>query len=301
MTDAHAQKPFVLYCKSYRTDVKRVARLARSIVANNAEKIPFFVSVPRADLPLFREHLNGLSVELLADEDILHASSPGLARQVAGLPGYLAQQVVKSEFWRTGVCDAYLCLDSDAFFIRPIRTSDFIVPSGAPYTVLDEAHDLMEGALQHGHQRVIDAFVREADLVQRLFARPGRRYSFGPFPLVWHRAVWQSLDQHYLQPRGMTFADAVTQAPYESRWYGEALLTWQAVPLHPCQALFKVYHYAWQFDQDRRKGVTNADLSALYCGVIYQSAWERNMDWPAEGGHLGSKISRRLRRLLGRV
>lgn len=294
-------KPFVLYCKSYSTDLKRVIRLARSIRQYNVENLPFYVSVPQSELALFREHLSDLQVELLADEDILHAAHPALAQQVAQMPGYLAQQVVKSEFWRLGVCEAYLCLDSDAFFIRHIRTSDFLAPDGTPYTMLDEAHDLMEDALQHGRQRVVDAFVREADLVQQLFDRQGRRYSFGPFPLVWHRAVWQSLDERYLQPRGMTLADAITQAPIESRWYGEALLAYQAVALRPCQALFKVYHYAWQYDRDRRRGITQQALAQLYCGVILQSAWERSMDWPNEGGNWLSRTGRRLRRLLGRI
>lgn len=294
-------KPFALYCKSYRTDLRRVVRLAESIRTHNVEQIPFYVSVPSADLPLFQEHLGAFPLALLADEDILAASRPGVAEQVARMPGYLAQQVVKSEFWRLGHAQAYLCLDSDAFFIRPIRQGDFVAPDGGPYTMLDEAHDLLEDALQQGRQRVIDAFMREADLVQGLFGRAGRRYSFGPFPLVWHRDVWQSLDERYLQPRGMTLADAITQAPIESRWYGEALLAWQAVPLRPCQALFKVYHYAWQYDRDRRKGITQEQLAQLYYGVIHQSAWERNMDWPREGGSLLSQIGRRVRRKLGRI
>jgi len=167
--------------------------------------------------------------------------------------------------------------------------------------MLDEAHDLLEDALRQKRQRVVDAFQREADLVQQLFGRLGRRYSFGPFPLVWHRDVWQSLDERYLQPKGMSFADAIAQAPIESRWYGEALLAYQAVPLLPCQALFKVYHYAWQLDQDRRRGIDASQLSQFYCGVIYQSAWERDLDWPREGGNLLSRIGRRLRRRLGRI
>lgn len=85
----------------------------------------------------------------------------------------------------------------------------------------------------------------------------------------------------------MSLLDAILLAPLESRWYGEALLRYQAIPLMPCQPLFKVYHYAWQLDQ-------------LYSGVIYQSAWEREMDWPREGGNWSSRLARRLRRRLGR-
>lgn len=155
--------------------------------------------------------------------------------------------------------------------------------------------------MQRGKDRIGSAFKSEAMQVQSLFQRNGRRYSFGPFPLVWHRAVWESLDHHFLQPKGLNFADAIALAPIESRWYGEALLAYRAIPVMPCQALFKVYHYAWQFDKEQRSGITTAQLADLYCGVIYQSSWERELDWPQEGGNILSKLGRRLRRRLGRI
>jgi hypothetical protein len=294
-------KPFVLYCKTYSIDLKRVVRLAQSIRQYNSEKIPFYVSVPKTELSLFREYLSGLDVALLADEEIINASPWMDAEQVRHMPGSVSQQVVKSEFWRMDISTAYLCLDSDAFFIRPFGLADFMTPNGIPYTMMDEAHELLEDALRRKRERVVIAFQKEADQVQQLFQRAGRRYSFGPFPLVWHRAVWESLDTQYLQPRGMSFADAIAQAPIESRWYGEALLAYKSVPLLPCQALFKVYHYAWQFDQDQRAGIETQQLAQFYCGAIYQSAWERDMDWPVEGGNWTSRASRRLRRKLGRT
>lgn len=293
--------PLALYCKSYSTDLRRVKRLAQSIRLHNTDEVPFYVSTSRAELPLFREHLQGLVTDLIADEDILAASPRLDQQQIAGMPGSTSQQVVKSEFWRLELSQSYLCLDSDAVFIRPFGTADFLAPDGMPYTMLDEAHDLLEDALRHKRGRVVDAFQREADLMQGLFGRAGRRYSFGPFPLVWHRAVWQSLDEHYLRPRGMSLADAIAQAPIESRWYGEALLAYQAIPLRPCQALFKVYHYAWQYDQDKRRGLSPQHLAQFYCGMIFQSAWERDMDWPSEGGSWLSRLGRRLRRGLGRI
>ncbi|MFZ9467969.1 MAG: DUF6492 family protein [Limnohabitans sp.] len=290
-----------LYCKSYSTDLRRLVRLAESVKKFNVEGLPFYVSVPDSELALFQEHLAGYDVHLMTDSDILRASPRIDREQMSRFPGSLSQQIVKSEFWRLGLSDAYLCLDSDAVFIRPFGRADFMTAEGTPYTMLDEAHDLLEDALRQGRERVISDFHREADQVQALFDRPGRRYSFGPFPLVWHQAVWQSLDERFLQPRGMSFADAIKLAPIESRWYGEALLAYQAVPLRPCQALFKVYHYAWQLDQDHRRGVTEDMVANMYAGVIYQSAWERNMDWPSEGGNWLSQLSRRLRRKLGRI
>jgi hypothetical protein len=293
--------PLALYCKSFNTDLRRVARLMQSIERFNETRIPVYVSVPESELALFREYLGTTSAQLVSDESILQAS-PGLnLAQVARMQGAVAQQIVKSEFWRLGLSDAYVCLDSDAVFIRPFTSDDFLAPDGYPYTVLDEAHDLLEGAMQHGRPRIVDDFVREAVSMQQTFGRLGRRYSFGPFPLVWHRKVWESLDSNYLQPRGMSFADAIAQSPIESRWYGESLLAYQAIPLHPCQALFKVYHYAWQLDQETRRGITEKQLAQLYCGVIYQSAWERKMDWPTEGGNRFSRLGRKIRRLFARI
>ncbi len=294
-------KPLALYCKSYSTDLRRVMRLAQSIRRFNTEQLPFHVSVPQAELPLFRDHLAGIGVELLADEDILRASPRIDLDQVAAMPGSLSQQVVKSEFWRLGLSESYLCLDSDSFFIRPFCTSDFLADDGSPYSVINEAHDLLALALARRKPQVIENFHREARQLQEIFCRKGKAYSFGPMPMVWHRRVWESLDQQYLQLKGMSFADAIQLAPLESRWYGEALLKYKAVPLLPTEPFFKVYHYAWQLDQDRRNGLDEDGLAQLYSGVIYQSSWERELDWPVEGGNWLSRAGRRIRRRLGRI
>ncbi len=293
-------KALVLYCKSYRIDLNRVIRLAKSIQKFNDESIEFHVSIPLQDYKLFLSHLSALDVVLHTDEDIIAAAGMSMPR-VLKLGGSSSQQVVKSSFWKLGLSTCYVCIDSDSFFIRPFGISDFLIPDGTPYTMLDEGHNLLEDAIRHGRPRIVEAFVKEAVLVQSLFARQGKPYSFGPFPLVWHRAVWESLESNYLQPRGMNFADAITLAPIESRWYGEALLRYKAIPLVPTQALFKVYHYAWQHDQDRKRGVSTNDIARLYCGVIHQSAWERELDWPQEGGHWLSRLGRRIRRKLGRI
>jgi len=293
-------KPLVLYCKSYSMDLRRVRRLAESVLRFNTENLPFYVSVPGADYALFRDHLDEFGVELLADEDIIRASSCIQPKRLAAMPGHLVQQVVKSEFWRLNLSEACLCLDSDSIFIRPFGTADYMAPDGTPYSVITEAHDMMELSLRHGNQRVIDNFQREARQVQDIFDRTGKAYSFGPMPMVWHRSVWESLEKNHLLPHGMSFADAIKQAPLESRWYGEALLKFKAVAVLPTEPFFKVYHHGWQLDHDRRRGVDHEQLGRLYSGVIYQSSWERNMDWPREGGHWASRLARRLRRAAGR-
>jgi hypothetical protein len=294
-------KPLILFCKSYRADLNRAMRLVKSIQRFNTERLPVHFSVPQLDLSLFQHCLEGYDIEFHTDDEILKTSSNTVMDLLARQPGRVTQQVIKSEFWRLGLSTSYLCLDSDAFFIRPFGVADFLAQDGTPYTVIDEGREIFEGAIRRNKERVLSSFREDAQKVQNLFERQGRQYNFGPFPVVWHRAVWQSLHEEYLKPRGMSFADAITFAPSEARWYGEALLKYKAIPVNPCQAFFKVYHYAWQLDLDHRMGMSNEQLAQIYSGVIYQSSWEREMDWPSEGGNKLSWLARRLRRKLGRV
>lgn len=293
--------PFVLYCKSYRTDVKRVARLAQSVRRYNVDRIPLYISAPEADMPLFREFLQGLDVKLLTDESIVECNSAIDRVQFAAIPGSLSQQIVKSEFWRTGFSVAYMCLDSDCIFIRPFQQREFITAEGMPYTVMDEGRDLLYPVLSRGKTRVIENFHRESLEVQQEFGRNGKHYNYGPNCPIWDRRVWSSLDEHYAQPRGLSFLDLVLKSGNEQRWYGEALLKYRAIDLLPSQPFFKMYHYAWQQKFDRRTGIREEQLRQLYCGVVYQSAWEREMDWPSEGGNWQSRLGRRMRRALGRT
>jgi hypothetical protein len=294
-------KPFALYCKSYRVDVKRARRLALTIERYNVDEIPFYISCPQLDMDLFQDYLAGLKVTLIADEEIIRCNPLHTLDEMNVIPGHLAQQIVKSEFWRLDLAQAYLCLDSDCQFIRPFRQAEFLDVHGIPYTVVDECRELLIPAVIASKQKVIENFRKESIQVQENIGRGGKFYNFGPNCPVWHRDVWISLDEFYLQPRQMSLSDLILQHPIEMRWYGEALLKYRAIPLLPSQPFFKMYAYAWQLQKDRSDGLKESDLAQFYCGVTYQSAWEREMDWPTEGGNFLSHVGRRIRRKLGRI
>ena len=264
---------FLLYCKSYAGDLQRVVRLAQSVARHNRDGIPFHVSCPQADLERFAEALEGLPASLLTDEEIVAANprvAPGIQHE---WEGRTAQQVIKSEFWRAVPCDAYLCIDSDSFFVRDFGLEDFVHPDGTPYTVIHQSKDFLQTALNLGKPKVVNNYEKDARAVQEIFGRAGPMYDFGPTPAIWSARVWEALDREYLEPRGMTLWDAIRQFPAELRWYGEAMLRFRPIALHPIDPLFRVYHYDWQWQHLSASGETEEGLSRLWLGVVMQSNW----------------------------
>jgi len=292
-------QPLSIFCKSYKTDLRRVNRLLQSIEKYNQEKIPVYISVPPADVALFQENLKDFEAFILSDLDVVSKNLNMNLDQFLSLPGNIAQQIVKSEFWRLDFSENYVCVDSDAIFIRPFRSGSYLSEFGTPYTVIDQGHEILNDSLRTTRQHVISNFFEESRKVKTIFNRNGIDYSFGPFPVVWNSAVWESLEEKFLSKNHLSILDAICKYPVESHWYGEALLKYNAIPLLPRQPIFYVYHYGWQYKEHKKRNITEADLALLYDGVIYQSAWEREMDWPSEGGNMASRLARRFRRAIG--
>jgi len=292
---------FCLYCKSYSVDVFRAKRLAASIQKFNVDKIPFIVSCPTAEKALFEKELEGFDVSIVCDEDIIRSNTRHSIEQLNKIPGHISQQIVKSEFWRLRLSQAYLCLDSDCQFLRPFSLNEFISADGTPYTIMDEARELLMPAIAANKLKVLTNLLREAEEIQHEIGRPGKVYNFGPNCPVWDARVWESLEKNVLKPKNISFADLIVKFPNEMRWYGESVLKYGAIRILPSQPFFKMYHYAWQLRMDRKMGVNESMLARLYCGVVYQSAWERQLDWPREGGNLASRAGRRIRMALGRM
>ena len=60
----------VLYCCTFRKDLKRTVKLAQSIRKHNNGNIPFYISVPPEDVDLFKEYLKGFEVTIFDERDI---------------------------------------------------------------------------------------------------------------------------------------------------------------------------------------------------------------------------------------
>lgn len=292
-------KDFVLYCKSYRNDFLRLKRLLISIEQFNRDGLSFYISTPRADKELLIEILgNQESYTWVADEDIVSANPQAAIAKYQEMPGGLSQAIIKSEFWRLGFAENYLCLDSDCLFIRPFYLTDFMNRDGVPFTVLHQNKEFFQLARDRGEEKVELNLRAEAQRVQALFGRLGPEFYCAPAPFIWAAKVWESLDQEYLKPKGMTLWDLVAPDYPETLIYGEALLKYQAIPVIAIEPLFRVYHYDWQYYLLKRLGESEEKIKANYLGVIYQSNWESNMNLEGDKKSFASGLVKRTKRFL---
>lgn len=271
--------PIILYCKSYREDALRARKLVESAQRHNRDQLPVYISAPQQDMALFRETLAGLPHTLVCDDDIIRANPRLDLAMVNQMRGYLSQQVVKSEFWRLGLCENYVCLDSDSYFIRDFTARDFLAPGGIPYTVMHEAKEFLQYMTNIRKTRVIEAIREDRRAFSRMFPEADPRYLCPVPPAIWSRRVWLDLDEKYLQPRGMNFADAINQYPSELNWYGGSYLSYRPFPLFPREPLFRVYGYIEEYWRNRWLGETDENLTDNFIGVVAQSAWNKDLDY----------------------
>ena len=254
----------VLYCKSYDKDVHRAKILLNSIIQYNVDSIPFYISVPEKDIKLFKNVLGTENYVLITDESI-----------DADNEGWKGQQIVKSQFWKLGLCENYVCVDSDCFFIKTFRISDFMFNEDTPYTICHEYKSFFEFLDKHplGFDPY-ESFLKERLHIMELFGREGAVYDFGPGPTIWSTRVWQSLEKNYIQPNGLKFSDLIQANGSEFTWYGEWLLRSNEIRLIPRGPLFKNYHYPNQYQYDKHYGYDTEKITKLYLGIGMQSIYE---------------------------
>ena len=257
----------VLYCKSYDKDVHRAKTLLQSVSDYNADKLPFYISVPSSDIELFKKVLGTDGYILIPDEEIDLENA-----------GWKGQQIVKSQFWKLGLCENYVCVDSDCFFIKPFYAKDFMFDEQTPYTICHEYKSFFEfidkiPALPFDPY---ESFLKERMHIMELFGRTGAIYDFGPGPTIWSSKVWSSLEEGYIEPNELKFSDLIQVNGSEFTWYGEWLLHSQAIRLMPKGPLFKNYHYPHQYDFDKHYNYDLEKISKLYLGVGMQSIYQFN-------------------------
>jgi hypothetical protein len=259
-----------LLLKSYLPDLPYAERLVESLHRFNTDRLPMFIVVPADEVPSFA-HLSGDGISVLS-EDLLGEHLT--AEPIAGFsPGYMNQQIVKLAFWELGLAANYLCMDSDAVFLRPFGRADFMAAPGVPYSFLTEDAELVsEPEYYREHWAVREPKLRRIQLEVGL---DSDRLLTCHQHAVFSSAVLRSYRDSYLRPRGMDYADALAISPYEFSWYNMWLQKDRTIPIIMREPVFKTFHNASQHLEYLLRGVTNEDVARGYLGLVINSNYSR--------------------------
>jgi len=288
----------VLYSCTFSKDLNRAVRMAESVAKHNKNHIPFYISVPDDEIDLFKRALSGHSVTILNERDILRANPKLDIKKLYEISGGLRQQIIKSEFWRLGLCENYLVLDSDCVFIKDFDETDFIAKDAIPYSVIHEGRDVLLATEIFGPASTRQYFVETRRLIKTALGREGVSYDYGGAPFLWSGKVWDSLDKNYLTPRGESLLDAIFFCGSELTWYGETLMAFRAIPIYPRDQLFRHYNYEHQLWLDQAIGYSEEVLSKDFLGVVYQSNWQTWYDFGPATKSIFSLLLRSTKRFL---
>lgn len=251
----------VLFCKTYQGDAARVEILKKSVDRFNADRLPFYIICPQADMDFLKKRLchghETYELCFVSDEDVLSAA--GLYPQKQG---WKEQQVLKLAFYKLGLCKHWAIFDSDCYFISTFYFSDFMFDENTPYFYMSES------------------LTQEPcfDFVRQYLGRKGKTYSFIYNSQVFSAAVLQDMEANLLLKRQLTFQDLIALHGYEFQWYGEWFLKCAIFPLYWTSGRVKVYWNEQLYADDRQKGVRVADLAASgYRAVLLNNGWVKDV------------------------
>lgn len=253
----------VLLFKSHRPHLNYTKQLLETAIEHNRDRIPIYIAVPKHQQALFKDALGESDYTLIADEDILQGEVP---------QSWITQQLVKMKFSELGVCQNYLWVDGDSYFIRDYYITDFMYTEDIPYTTMHENKDLFQWMATKGNllDSVLKSYREDRDKVREVFGRTGKYFDW-TCPNLWSVKVFEHMKEHYLLPNNLTFQTLLQHVPGELIWYGEYLLASQAIPLIPCESWFKPFHYLEQMLDCKKQGNTEETLAKNFLGIVMPS------------------------------
>lgn len=264
--------PFAFMLKSYSRDLSYAKRLLASISRHNKDSIPIFIVIPGSDIALFEKILHD-GILLIAEEEfneyLVKDSFGGFA------PGYLNQEIIKLAFWEKMLCRNYLCLDSDAIFIKDFFVDDFMYNQDVPYTILVEDNELkVDPNYFYSYGKLREKSILR---IKEDIGIVDRRILTCNTLAIFSANILASFKKEYLTPNGMSYADVIKRSPYEYSWYNMWLQKTAPEMIFARESLFKVFHIPQHYYEYIMKGVSLADIRRGYLGLIINSNASRRL------------------------
>lgn len=271
----------VIYIGTSARDITQYRALINSIKAYNVDNIPVYTCVNDNDIDLFKKNFTDYPITFIKDSDVYKTSQTD---------GWWKQQLIKMNFWRLGLAKFMVQVDSDSFFIKNFRVSDFMVDENTPYTILHENKELKQFFVKHNKDNsllynngdfwVSQGFAANSNKIKEVFAiNRSADYDFGHPPCIWSNEVWEVLFKMYIEPNNLDYETLIQYANSEQQWYGETLLATKLFPIFPKENMFKTFHYKENYDEFVKEHSLE-NIRYTYHGICLQSAWSS----PNRGG-----------------
>lgn len=253
----------VFLIKSHFPHLNHTKQLIETTSQHNKDNIPVYLSIPKSQENIFKDNIDTTLCNIIFDEDIIK----GDLNQ-----NWFTQQLVKMKFSETGLCNNYLWIDADSYFIKDFYIFDFMFDEKTPYTTIHENKDLFQWMATQGNllDNVKNSYIIDRDKVRNIFGRSGKYYDW-TCPNLWSVKVFEHMKEHYLTPNNLTFEDLLSYVPGELIWYGEYLLASEAIRIVPCESWFKPFHYLQQMIDYKQQGNTEYTLSKNFLGIVMPS------------------------------
>ncbi|MBU0730875.1 MAG: hypothetical protein KKE17_01535 [Proteobacteria bacterium] len=269
----------VLFCKSYDRDMLRARRMADSVMRFNSDKIPLILSVPEKDLKAFQKCFANIPCSFYTDESILAESAKKNGPLPKIYPQHLLQQLIKLEFWQLGLCENYLWIDSDSYFLKDFGKNEFFHESGTPYIFQKEYNPEEElKRMAYVPSKIRERRIHDDETLilkfQKYFGNSKPLLKFASaMPIMWSVAVLESFNNDHLKNIGKNIYEFLNDYPCETQIYGEYLHASKIIPIHPRPFLFKTFLYADDFYISQMQGESEYSIAKNYHGICMQSNW----------------------------
>ena len=263
-------KTFAMYCKTYIGDIEPLKVMLDSFKRHNKQNIEMYVSCPRDDMEKFR-CFGDKTVHILADEDYDFSYYHRGGTKYGFSIGYFHQEICKLAFWETGLCENYLCIDSDGVFIRDFEVSDFMWNEEVPYTVLMMDKDL---SVEKQYQSYWDWRKEKIMEIYQFLELENLPFRTCHGFQIMNARVLKALKE-YLGKRDMGYSDAIELSPFEFSWYNCAALKFNEIPIIAVEPYFKYFHNRTEYKNARRMNIGIHDWSRAYIGIVMNSNWNK--------------------------
>ena len=253
----------VFLVKSHAPHLDYTKQLIETTAKHNKDNIPIYLSIPKSQENIFKDNIDTTLCNIIFDEDIIKGDLS---------QNWFTQQLVKMKFSETGLCNNYLWIDGDSYFIKDFYVSDFMFDEETPYTTIHENKDLFQWMATKGNMldNILKSYIEDRSKVKNLFNRPGKYYDW-TCPNLWSVKVFEHMKENYLEPNNLTYEQLLSYVPGELIWYGEYLLATQPIRLVPCESWFKPFHFLEQMEDYRNEGHTEETIAKNFLGIVMPS------------------------------